>query len=137
MKKSRSEKKFNFYNATVMASILKDVILEDKTKMSCIERFQIKSEKVKAQLNKAMCKTSVSMKRLMSKGKPSSFSNSMRIDSLGDFDDIDWDPEGRTMLSRYAVLYIIRLNLSTECLYILRSKNMSNFQLQSIYNINN
>jgi hypothetical protein len=93
-----------------MASILKDVLLDDKSKMSCIEIFQMKSEKVRAQLNKAMCKTSASMKRLMSKGRPSSFNNGMRVDTLGNIDDIDWDPEGRTMLSRCVLLYLLRLD---------------------------
>ena len=124
MKKSRSEKKFNFYNATVMASILKDVIMDDKSKMSCIEIFQMKSEKVKAQLNKAMCKTSASMKRLISKGRPSSFNNSMRVDTLGNFDDIDWDPEGRTMLSRCVVLYLIQIRQKMQ------------FSASVVYNVN-
>ncbi|MCO5593877.1 hypothetical protein L7F22_047896 [Adiantum nelumboides] len=99
LKKNRSAKKFSFYNATVLASILKDVILEDTNKMSCAERFHKRSEQMKARLTKAVSKTSSRMKRVLSSTQSFGSSFVSRVDTIADV-NFDWDPEGRTTLSR-------------------------------------
>ncbi|KAH7424696.1 hypothetical protein KP509_11G019800 [Ceratopteris richardii] len=133
LKKNKNTKTFSFYNATMLASILKDVIEDDK-KMTLLERFRKGSEQMKARLNRAASRTGSGMKRLMSSSQ--SFGNSFRrTNTLADI-DYDWDPEGRTALSReFSRSFSRRVNrtmsrgaraaqqtVSSKCRYIVESK---------------
>lgn len=69
--------------------------------MSWMERFRKKREQMKAKLTKAMSSTGSKMKRVMT--STHSFGSSFGVSRMGTLADVDydWDPEGRTVLSRH------------------------------------
>ncbi|KAH7424703.1 hypothetical protein KP509_11G020300 [Ceratopteris richardii] len=145
LKKNKNSKPFSFYNAAVLASILKDVVRDNK-KMTCAERLHEVSERMKAKLNRAVSTTGSGMSRLMSSTQPFGHNfHASRTNTLADI-DYDWDPEGRTALSRkFSRSFSRRVNLtmsrgakaarrtvSSKCRYIAESKAFRNSELFAI-----